>query len=38
MDLPGKKPSAAGRITIDPDLSGKGNPLDIIEIRVSTSG
>jgi hypothetical protein len=35
VDLPDKKPSGAGRITIDPDLDGKGNPLDIVEIRVS---
>jgi hypothetical protein len=37
LDLPGKKPSGAGRIIIDPDLDGKGNPLDIVEIRVSTT-
>ena len=37
VDLPDKKPSGAGRISIDPDLDGKGNPLDIVEIRVSTS-
>jgi hypothetical protein len=35
LDLPDKKPSGAGRIVIDPDLDGKGNPLDIVEIRVS---
>jgi hypothetical protein len=34
-DLPDKKPSGVGRIVIDPDLDGKGNPLDIVEIRVS---
>ncbi|MGN6767621.1 MAG: hypothetical protein ACTHJY_20950 [Rhizobiaceae bacterium] len=37
IDLPDKKPSGAGRIVIDPDLDGKGNPLDIVEIRVSTT-
>jgi hypothetical protein len=37
IDVPGKKPTGAGRITIDPDLGGKGNPLDIVEIRVSTT-
>jgi hypothetical protein len=37
LDLPGKKPSGAGRIIIDPDLNGEGNPLDIVEIRVSVS-
>jgi hypothetical protein len=37
-DLPAKKPSGVGKITIDPDLDGKGNPLDVVEIRVSVSG
>ena len=37
IDVPDKKPSGAGRIIIDPDLDGKGNPLDIVEIRVSTT-
>jgi hypothetical protein len=36
-DLPARKPSGVGRIIIDPDLDGKGNPLDIVEIRVSVS-
>lgn len=35
IDLPAKKPSGPGRIVIDPDLDGAGNPLDIVEIRVS---
>jgi hypothetical protein len=37
LDLPAGKPSGPGRITIDPDLDGKGNPLDVVEIRVRTS-
>jgi hypothetical protein len=37
IDVPDAKPSGAGRIIIDPDLDGKGNPLDIVEIRVSTT-
>ncbi|MDN5926823.1 MAG: hypothetical protein L0I29_07100 [Hyphomicrobiales bacterium] len=37
IDLPDKKPSGAGRLIIDPDLDSKGNPLDIVEIRVSTT-
>jgi hypothetical protein len=34
IDLPDKKPSGAGRIVVNPDLGGGGNPLDIVEIRV----
>ena len=37
IDLPNKKPSGAGRITVDPDIGGGGNPLDIVEIRVRTT-
>jgi hypothetical protein len=34
IDLPDKKPSGPGRIVVNPDLGGGGNPLDIVEIRV----
>jgi hypothetical protein len=37
VDLPDKKPAGAGRIVINPDIDGKGNPLDIVEIRVSAA-
>lgn len=37
MDMPAKAPGGGGKITIDPDIDGQGKPVDIVEIRVSTT-